>query len=286
MRKHSILLICLLLTIVLLTSYAQKTTAMDAAKTGYAPVNGIKMYYEIHGKGDVPLVLIHGGGSTIESNWSTLLPMLAAQDKVIAVEMQAHGRTNDRNAPESFEQDADDVATLLKYLKVDKANILGFSNGGTTTLQFAIRHPDLANKIIVVSANYRRDGMIPGFFDGFPHATLDNMPQPLKDAYLKVNPSKEGLQNMFNKDVQRMINFKDIPDDSIRSIKAPAMLMVADHDVMTVEHVTNLSRLISNSQLVVLPGVHGSFISEVMTSKKGSKYPQITTELVEEFLKE
>ena len=282
MRIRFFALTILLVNLLLLTSYAPKT--MEPVKTGYALVNGINMYYEIHGKGDVPLVLIHGGGSTIESNWSNMLPLLAAKYKVIAVELQAHGRTNDRNAPKSFEQDADDVAALLKYLKIDKANILGFSNGGTTTLQLAIRHPEVVNKIIVISANYRRDGMIPRFFDGFPNAKLENMPQPLKDAYLKVNPSKEGLQNMFNKDVQRMINFKDIPDDSIRSIKARALLMVADHDVMTVEHVASLSHLINGSQLIVLPGTHGSFLGEVCSAKKGSKYPQITAELVEEFL--
>src|SRR6185312_10944428 len=112
MKIRLFALTILLVNLLLLTSYAPKT--MEPVQTGYAPVNGINMYYETHGKGDIPLVLIHGGGSTIESNWSTMLPMLAAKGKVIAVEMQAHGRTNDRNAPESFEQDADDVAALLK----------------------------------------------------------------------------------------------------------------------------------------------------------------------------
>src|SRR6185437_974999 len=107
-------------------------------KQDYAEVNGIRMYYEIHGEehGGLPLVLIHGGGSTIESTFRTVLPLLAQAHKVVALELQAHGRTSDRDAPESFEQDADDVAGLLKHLGITKANILGFSNGGTTTLQF------------------------------------------------------------------------------------------------------------------------------------------------------
>src|ERR1700761_2098600 len=110
-----------------------KTNMMEnQQKTGYADVNGISMYYEIHGHGDIPLVLIHGGGSTIETSFGQLLPLFSAVGKVIAVELQAHGRTGDRDAPETFIQDADDVAGLLKYLKVDKADILGFSNGGTT----------------------------------------------------------------------------------------------------------------------------------------------------------
>src|SRR5713226_6395711 len=115
---------------------------MEKLKTsGYAPINGLDMYYEIYGAGAMPLVLIHGGGSTIETTFGNILPLLSDYGKVIAVELQAHGRTNDRDAPESFEQDADDVAALLHYLKVDKANFLGFSNGGTTTMQIAISHP-------------------------------------------------------------------------------------------------------------------------------------------------
>ena len=253
-------------------------------KSGYSEVNGLKMYYEIHGSGTMPLVLIHGGGSTIETSFGNILPLFSNYGKVIAVELQAHGRTSDRDAPESFQHDADDVATLLTNLKVEKADILGFSNGGTTTLQIAIRHPDIVNKIVVVSANYRRDGMIPGFFDGMQHATLDNMPAPLKDGYLKVMPNKDGLQTMFEKDKQRMLNFKDMSDDDLRSIKAPALLIVAYHDVVTPEHVLIISRLIPDARLVILPGTHGSFIGEVCTAQKGSKLPEITVDLIEEFL--
>src|ERR1700761_8634804 len=105
---------------------------MEKLKTsGYAPVNGLHMYYQIHGEGKMPLVLIHGGGSTIETSFERLLPLFAKNNKVIALELQAHGRTGDRDAPESFNQDADDVAGLLKYLDIAKANIVGFSNGGS-----------------------------------------------------------------------------------------------------------------------------------------------------------
>ena len=253
--------------------------------TGYAPVNGLDMYYEIHGSGTMPLVLIHGGGSTIETSFGNLLPLLSGCGKLIAVELQAHGRTNDRDAPESFEQDADDVAGLLKYLKVDKANFLGFSNGGSTAMQFAIRHPAMVNKLIVVAGAYKRDGFIPGFFDGFKNATLANMPKPLQTAYLKVAPNKNHLQVMFDKDVARMVNFKDWSDDIIKSIKAPVLFMIAQHDVITVEHTIQMSRLIKDAQLVVLPGNHGAFIGEAGASKD-SKLPMITATLVEEFLNE
>jgi pimeloyl-ACP methyl ester carboxylesterase len=256
----------------------------NATTSGHAPVNGLNMYYEIHGKGSIPLVLIHGGGSTIETTFGTILPMFSKHRKVIAVELQAHGRTSDRNAPESFEQDADDVAGLLKYLNIEKADFFGFSNGGTTTLQIAMRHPEIVNKIIVVSANYNREGMMAGFFDGMQHATIDNMPEALKEGFLKVTPDRNRLQTMFEKDKQRMIDYKDIPDEAIQSIKVPALVMVADNDVMTVGHVLKMSQLIPGAQLVVLPGTHGSFIGEVGTIKKGSKLPEMTVGLAEEFL--
>jgi pimeloyl-ACP methyl ester carboxylesterase len=254
--------------------------------SGYALVNGLNMYYETHGNGSMPLVLIHGGGSTIESTFSNILPLLSSHVKVIAVELQAHGRTDDRDAPESFEQDADDVVSLLKYLKVDKANFFGFSNGGTTTIQIAIRQPSIINKLVVVSANYKRDGLISGLFEDLQNATLDNMPVPLKTAYLKVAPKKNNLQIMFDKDRERMLTFKDLSDDDIRSIKAPTLLMVADHDIVKPEHVLEMSHLIPDARLVILPGTHGSFIGEVCTAKKGSKLPEMTAALIEEFLNE
>lgn len=262
---------------------AQQNNKMEKNKIyGYAPINGIKMYYEIYGEGDIPLVLIHGGGSTIETSFSNILPLLSG--KVIAVELQAHGRTSDRDQPESFEQDADDVFALLKHLKIEKANILGFSNGATTTLQIAIRHPEAINKIVVISGTYKRDGMIAGFFEGMEKASLDNMPEPLKIAYLKVNPNQAGLVTMFNKDKSRMINFKDYADEDIQSIKAKALIMIADHDVITLEHTIKLSRLIQNAQLAVLPGIHGSFIGEVCTAKDGRKIVEMTANLIDEFL--
>lgn len=265
---------------------AQQTNNMKKAKTsGHAPVNGLSMYYEIYGNGAVPLVLIHGGGSTIQTTFGNMIPLLSGYGKLIAVELQAHGRTSDRNAPETFEQDADDIATLLKYLNIDKANFFGFSNGGTTIMQVAIRHPEMVNKIIVVAGAYQKEGYIPGFFDGLKNATLDNMPASLKAAFLKVTPDKARLQTMFNKDRQRMLDFKDMSDDYLRSIKAPTLLMVADHDVVTPEHTIKMSRLIQNAQLTILPGTHGSFIGESETAIKGSKLPAMTATLIEEFLK-
>jgi pimeloyl-ACP methyl ester carboxylesterase len=251
--------------------------------SGYAPVNGIKMYYEIHGEG-IPLVLIHGGGSTIQTSFSKILPLFAQHYKVIAVELQAHGHTSDRDSPESFEQDADDVAALLQFLKINKAHILGFSNGGNTAMQIAIRHPELVNKLVPVSSFYKREGMMPGFWDGMQQATLENMPALLKTYYLQINNDQKGLQNMFNKDKDRMLHFKDWSDEALLSTKAPTLLINADHDVATNEHAVKMSQLIPNAQLMILPGTHGSFIGEVCATEEGSKMPEATASMIREFL--
>jgi pimeloyl-ACP methyl ester carboxylesterase len=253
------------------------------SRTGYAPVNGIKMYYEIHGEGE-PLVLIHGGGSTIETSFGRILPLLAQHHKVIAVELQAHGHTGDRDAPESFEQDADDVAALLQDLSINNAHILGFSNGGNTAMRIAMRHPDLVNKLVIISSFYKREGMMAGFFEGMQHATIDDMPKLLKTHYLQINNDQKALLTMFTKDRDRMLHFKNWNDDELRSIKAPAFLVCGDRDVITTEHTVKMSRLIPNAQLMILPGTHGSFIGEVCAAEEGSKIPEMTVGIIEEFL--
>jgi len=258
-------------------------TKVMKTQTGYANVNGIKMYYEIHGEGK-PLVLIHGGGSTIQTTFGNILPLFANKYKVIAIELQAHGHTSDRNAPETFQQDADDVAALLQQLSISKASFFGFSNGGTTSLQIGIRHPEIVDKLVITSSAYQREGMIPGFFEAMQHANLTNMPKPLQDAFLKINPDTNALLTMHNKDRDRMIAFPDWSDDDLRSIKAPALIINGDKDVVTNEHALKMSRMIPNAELMILPGVHGACLGEICVAIPGSKLPEITVEMVEEFL--
>lgn len=250
---------------------------------GYSEVNGLKMYYEIYGDGN-PLVLIHGGGSTIQTTFEKLIPHLSKTRKVIAVELQAHGRTNDRDADLSFEQDADDVALLLKNLQINKADFFGFSNGGTTTLQIAIRYPQIVNKIILGSALAKRNG-VPEWFWGFmSQAKLENMPQELKEGYRKVSDNNNGLQIMHDRDAKRMVNFKDIPDEQLTSIKAPTLIIVGDKDVITPEHALELHRQIANSQLAIIPGGHGQYIGEITTINSDFKESDIVYPMIEKFL--
>ena len=189
----------------LLLSPFKGWSAEKLEQSGYSTVNGIRMYYEIRGQGE-PLVLIHGGGSTIETTFGRVIGRLAKDHKVIAMDLQAHGRTGDRNAPESFEQDADDVAQLLKNLHIDKADFFGFSNGATTAVQIAIRHPEMVTKLVLGSPLCKRNGVPPQFWDFMKHASLANMPVELKEAYLKDSPNEKGLQNMHDKDAEKLWN--------------------------------------------------------------------------------
>ncbi|MDB5134738.1 MAG: alpha/beta hydrolase [Mucilaginibacter sp.] len=242
------------------------------------------MYYEIHGEGN-PLVLLHGGGSTIQTTFGKVLPLFEKNRRVIGVEMQAHGHTSDRESPSSFEQDADDVTELLKQLDIKNADIFGFSNGGQTAMQLAIRHPEKVRKLVIGAAGYKRDGYYPWFWDFLSNANIKDMPQPLKEAYLAINPDPNALQTMHDRDYYRMMDFKDWSDDAIRSIKAPVLIINGDHDVVTSEHALAMSRLLPNARLLIYPGVHGDFIGEICTGK-GLLSPEASVEIIEGFLDE
>ena len=253
-------------------------------QSGYSEVNGLRLYYEIYGKGK-PLVLIHGGGSTIQSTFEKVIPIFAKSRKVLAVELQAHGRTNDRNADLSFEQDADDVATLLKNLKIGKADFFGFSNGGTTSLQIAIRHPEIVDKIVLGSALAKRNGVSEQFWGFMKQASLENMPEQLKDSYKKVAKDPGSLQVMHDKDAKRMVDFKDIPDNKIKSIKAPTLIIIGDKDVIKPAHAIEMHRLITNSELAIIPGGHGEYIGEITTLQPNYKESDfVVFPLIESFL--
>lgn len=254
-----------------------------AFRSGYSEVNGIKMYYEIYGQGK-PLVLIHGGGSTIQTTFGRVIPMLAKKYKIIAMDLQAHGRTSDRDTPESFVQDANDVVTLLKNLNIPKADFFGFSNGGTTAMLIAIRHPEIVDKLILGSALCKRNGVPKQFWNFMRHQTLANMPKMLKKAYLQVSHNPKGLQIMHDKDMKRMLRFKDIPDPEIKSIKAPTLIIIGDHDIIKPEHAIEMHRLIANSELAIIPGVHGEYIEEITTLKYHSNEADYVIPMIESFL--
>ncbi|MGX1639921.1 alpha/beta fold hydrolase [Sphingobacterium sp. NPDC055431] len=257
---------------------------MQPSISNNALINDIQIYYEIYGNG-FPLIMLHGGGSTIQSSFERIIPLLSKNHQIIAIESQAHGRTADRNSPSSFTQDAEDVAQLMNYLDIKKADILGFSNGATTALQLAINHTQKVNKLILGSPLAKRNG-VPDWFWGFmANASLDNMPTLLKEAFLKVNPSEDALKNMHDKDAARMINFKDISDQDLQSIQAPTIIIIAEQDVILPEHGKELERLIPNGQLAIVPGVHGEYYGEITTVGPDFMDEDLPVAMIEKFLK-
>jgi pimeloyl-ACP methyl ester carboxylesterase len=172
-------------------------------------------------------------------------------------------------------------------LKIDKADFLGFSNGGTTCLQIAIRHGKIVNKLIIASGAYKRDGFIAGFFDGFNGASLKTMPPPLQEAYFKANPGdSEGLQKKFDRDVARMKAFEDIPDEQMKAIAGPTLIINADRDVVTNDHALAMSRMLPHAELAILPGAHGAYLGEICSPTPDSKLPLLVARMIEEFLKQ
>jgi pimeloyl-ACP methyl ester carboxylesterase len=243
------------------------------------------MYYEVHGRTEgVPLVLLHGGGSTIEVTFSKVLPVLAGTRRVIAVEEQGHGRTTDRDAPVAFASSADDVAAVLRYLEVDRADIFGFSNGASVGLQVALRHPERVRKLVFASSMTKRAGAQPQLWEFMKQASFANMPQALKDAFLRVNPDVAQLRTMHDKDTARMQGFADVPDDSLRSVRVPTLIVLGDQDIVTLEHAVELTRLIPGARLLILPGGHGDYLGEAVTTQKETRYPELTARLIQEFL--
>ncbi len=256
------------------------TTLMSPAstpKTGYAPVNGLQLYYEIHGEaraGQAPLVLLHGGGDTIQTSFGHILPLLARTRQIIAIEQQGYGHTADIvDRPFTFEQSADDTAALLAYLKVEHADICGFSNGGTTALQIAIRHPQVVRKLIAISTFFSRDGGPPQFWEWMKNARLENMPAELQAAYRAVAPHPENLRLFHDKAAQRMRDFKDLPLEQLHAIAAPTLVVCGDADVVRPEHAVALSRLLPHAQLAILPGTDHM----AMMTRSVSLVPMIET---------
>jgi len=270
------------ITTLTLFTFALMQTAI-AQNGKYATVNGLHMYYEIHGTGK-PLVLIHCAASTIQSTFGRLLPALAKKHRVIAVELQAHGHSDNRDGRQiTFEQDADDVIALLQQLHIDKADIFGFSNGGTTALQIAIRRPALVDKLIFASSMYKRAGVPAQFWEGMKQPRFDDMPEAYKKEFLSINPSQEALHIMFNQCAHRMQQFADIPDETIAAIQQPTLILLGDKDVPLPEHAVEMYRRMPHAQLAIFPGGHGTFMGELTTLGE-SHNPPVALPVIEDFL--
>lgn len=179
------------------------------------------MYYEIHGSGE-PVVLLHGAFMTITTNWAGWIGELSRTRKVIAVEMQGHGRTADIPRELSSENHADDVAALLAYLKIPRADLVGYSMGGGVAMQDAVRHPEKVRRVVVISSVFRRDGMVQEGLDAMPKLTAETFKgSPLETEYKRLSPTPD----QFSRFVERMVasdsKGSDLTADQLRSTTAP-----------------------------------------------------------------
>lgn len=255
---------------------------MTPAEKAYQEVNGIKMYYEIYGSGK-PLVLIHGGGGSILFDYKEVIARLENKFQLIGIDLQNHGRFGHRDIAETFEQDAHDIAALLKSINIEKASFWGFSNGGNTVMQVAHRYPEMVEKLIVASAFYKKNGMLDGFFESMNNATLDSMPEPLKINFLSLNPDFSALENMFDKDSKRMQTFEDWSEEILKGISSPVLFISGDKDVMKPEHTVEMWRLVEDSKLMILPATHGSYMMADFNGDTDDRLIDFTVSEAEKF---
>ena len=230
------------------TDSGTATPATEASETtpqsGYAPVNDLRMYYEIHGSGGVPVVLLHGAYMHT-GLMEFLLSGLANTRQVIAVDLQGHGRTADVDRPITYEQMADDVAALMAHLGIAQADIVGYSMGGSTALLLAMRHPERVHKVVVASGQYRLDGLYPEMIAGIAEFTTEMMlATPWYEEYAAVAPNPEDFPTLFEK-LKRLDAEEFAWDEAqIAAIAAPTLLIYGDADVIRPEHMVDLFRLL------------------------------------------
>ena len=227
-------------------------------KTGYAPVNEIKMYYEVHGAGK-PIVLLHGAFNTINTAFGQLIPALSKTRQVIAMELQGHGRTQDIDRPFSFESMADDVAALLKFLKIDSADIFGYSMGGGVAQQVAIRHPEVVRRLIITSSVYKYEGWSPETRAILPMLTAEMFePTPIKQEYDKLAPDPKHWKEFINKMKKFVTTSYDFGADNIKAIRSPTLIITGDGDGVLPEHAVEMYRLRGGSYMVDFGPIHAA----------------------------
>lgn len=238
-----------------------------APETGYAPVNGLRMYYEVHGSGGTPLLLLHGGLFDIDLQFGELLPSLAASRQVITADFQGHGRTNDIERPLTCADLASDVVGVLQHLRVAQADVFGFSVGGGVALHLAIRHPELVRKLIVSSVSFHPDGDRSENSDAVGAMTVDMIAgTPMEQEYRAKSPHPDRLQDLLDKLGTFDQGFTGWSDADIQGIAAPTLITVGDCDAVHLDHVVRFLQLrggdvngdfvgVPSSQLAVFPGI-------------------------------
>jgi pimeloyl-ACP methyl ester carboxylesterase len=238
--------------------------SIKPGESGYADVNGLKMYYEVYGQGK-PIVLLHGSYMNIPLNWSHIIPLLAKDRKVIVAEMQAHGRTKDISRELSYEGMADDVSGLLKLLKIDSADVLGYSMGGGVAFQVAVRHPEQVRRLVILSGTYTHDGWWPDVEAMYATFTADMFKgTPIQKQYDSLGNDPDRFPEFVKKVISIDLKPYDWSKD-VKKIKVPIFMAIGDADGIRYEHALELFRAkgggkmgdihgLPKSRLAIIPG--------------------------------
>ncbi|MCQ9637615.1 alpha/beta hydrolase [Chryseobacterium sp. WG23] len=257
-----LLFIMLIIMFTVTTLYGQKLTPSGS---GYVPVNGSKIYYEVYGEGK-PIVLLHGAFMTIDMNWGQLIPDLSKNHKVIAVELQGHGHTPFSDRKLSHTTLASDVKGVLDYLKIDKADVIGYSFGGAVAYQFAIQSPEKLNKLVIISATYKSTGWVPEVRNAFKAMKPELfMNSPMQEAYNAVAPDKTKWIKFLEQMIASAGQPFDLGDSNISKIPAPVLIIAGDNDGLDKTELAKTYKLLGGgisadmapmpkSQLAIVPG--------------------------------
>jgi pimeloyl-ACP methyl ester carboxylesterase len=233
------------LSMLMTTLLSGVVSGQQKPATGYAPVNGLKMYYEIRGQGE-PVVLLHGAFMAISNNfhWAEWIGELSKTRKVIAIEMQGHGRTADTGRDFTYDNLADDVAALLDYLKIPSADILGYSLGGGVALNCAIRHPNKVRKVVSISAVFRLNGWTKEGLDAFPNLTAEAFKgTPIEADYKRLSPTPNEFPNFVKRVLSVDLKPHDFGADKLKATKAPMFFIHGDADGVRLDYIAEAFRL-------------------------------------------
>ncbi|MBT2563056.1 alpha/beta hydrolase [Pedobacter sp. ISL-68] len=276
-QMGNILKSVLLFAIIMFAAAQSKAQQLKPAESGYAPVNGLKVYYEVYGEGK-PLILLHGAFMTIETNWGQLIPELSKTRKVIAVELQGHGHTpfSDRKLDQAAL--ASDVEGVMNHLKVDSADVVGYSMGGSIAYKLAIQSPKRVKKLVIISSTYKSTGWRPEIADAFKNMKPEMFANtPMKTAYDAVAPDK----TKWTKFIEQMIVFAgttfDMGDANIAKITSPVLIIAGDNDGLDKVELSKTYQLLGGdkfadmgsmpkSHLAIVPGQgHVSLMMQTKT---------------------
>jgi len=277
LSKIQILIKSLVIAIIMTTASSSNAQQIKPISSGYAPANGTKVYYEVYGEGK-PIILLHGAYYTIEMNWGQLIPELAKARKVIAIELQGHGRTPFSDRKLSRATLASDVEKVMDYLKIDSADIAGYSFGGQIAYQFAIQSPKRLSKLVIISAAYKSDGWVPEVTGAFKKMKPEFFANsPMKVAYDAVAPDK----TKWTKFLEQMFALAGEPfnmgDENIAKITAPVLIISGDNDGMDKIELAKTYKLLGGglsadlqpmpkSQLAIIPAQgHVSLMKQTKT---------------------